>query len=297
MFDYNREKAILDYKLNNQQMNENQYQTALYYLNEAYAKNQQNQDAFRAGLIDGLTYNKREAEIVKEYDMKSTEKKVNVEKQKKAMRNLWGFVALGLGIIIAAVVIVNVSEGYKHRSVKGIPEPIQAEATGKLSFEIDYTSVELEYMYSYELEGIVIVKEKEEDDNDPYKVAVPYIYGMAWDYAAEHNDEITWGYNNRNLKAKEFKNLDRIKIQETSSINEIIPADETVRRDLDRYGPGDHLRITGNLVKIHAYNAVKDYYVVSSEVRGDVTEFILGGKTANEIIYATKVEKLADKEN
>lgn len=293
MFDYAREKEKLDRQLDGGLISSRQYQHDLHYLNEAQVRIEDNKAQFAAHAIDGLAYNQREAEIVKEYDTKISERKVNMAKSKKTRRNIFGFVGLLFFAALAVVVAVTFTEGYKHRSIAGIPEPVQGDAVGSITLTNEFNTVDLEYTHSYVIDGIIVYKEIDTGDN-AYSKSIPYVYAMAWGYAAENNSKITWAYNNRNIKAKEYGGLDRLSIEQTVSVNEIIPADDTVKRDLERYGPGDRVQITGCLVKAHIYNAIEDFKVISSEIRGDATDHIGGGPTANEIIYATTVVKILD---
>ena len=293
MFDYAREKEKLDRQLSGNLISQHQYDKDIKYLNQAYQKIEENKAQFAAQQIDGLAYNKREAEIVKEYDTKVSERQVNLAKAKMKRRNLLGFLGFIVCAIAAIAVIFAVTNGYKHRSIAGIPEPIQGEAIGNITLTRDYNTLELTYTHSYTIDGIIIYKEID-NGTSAYSSSIPYVFGMAWGYAAEHNSEISWSYNNRNLLAKNYGGLDRLSIEKTYSVNEIIPADDTVERDLVRYGQGDRIKITGCLVKAHVYNAAEEYTVLSSEVRGDITNFIAGGPTANEIIYATSVVKIED---
>ena len=293
MFDYAVEKQKLDQQLEGELISREQYDKNIFYLDQAAQKINANRAAFYNRQIDGLTYNQREAEIVKEYDMNIHLHKVKAAKAKKVRRNILGFVGLAACAVIAVIVVNIVTEGYKHRSVSGIPEPTQGDAAGSLTLTQDYNTIELTYMHSYEIDGLIIFK-KIDTGTDAYSSSIPFIFGMAWGYTAEHNGEITWAYNNRNLKAKEYAGLDRLSIEKSYSINEIIPADDTVKRDLERYGQGDRIKITGILVTAHVYNATEDYTIKSSELRGDMNNAVAGSPSANEVIYATKVTKVFD---
>ena len=293
MFDYAVEKQKLDQQLEGELISREQYDKNIYYLDQAAQEINANRAAFYNRQIDGLTYNQREAEIVKTYDANIHMHKVKAAKAKKARRNILGFVGLAICAIIAVVVVNIVTEGYKHRSIAGIPEPKQSEAVGDIKLTKEYNTIELTYMYSYEIDGLIVFKEID-NGTDAYSSSIPFVFGMAWGYAAEHNSEITWAYNNRNLKAKEYGGLDRLSIERTYAINEIIPADDTVKRDLERYGPGDRIKINGVLVTAHIHNAAEDITVKSSEVRGDMNNAIAGSPTANEILYATNVVKVLD---
>ncbi len=291
MFDYAREKQKLDRKHELNEISDKKYNSALKYLAEADTKDRANRTAFAAKQINGLDFNTKEAEIVKEYDAK-VNNKIKSTKHKKRLVLGVVHIAIGVAAIITSIVVaVIIDYSYKHRAIEDLPQPTQGGAVGNLTYENGFDTVELEFIHSYIAEGVVVSMHKERGD-DAYDRAVPYTVGLAWGYAGANNDKITWAYNNRNLKAKNYDGLDRISIEQTMSLNEIIPADETVIRSLEKIGLGDHIRIFGRLVVVQVHNAVENYRVKSSEIRGDVTEFVIGGPTANEIIYVEKIEKL-----
>ena len=297
MFDYAREKEKLDNQLQGNLISINQYQNDIFYLNEANTKIMANKYQFAYHQIDGATYNQRELEIVREYEAKLTEHIMDdikeTERKQHKHRNVFALASIFIVVFTAVIIGIAITNNYKHRSIAGIPDPEQSITTGSITLKNEFNTVELEYTNSYKIDGLIVLKVIDKDTN-AYSQSIPYVYGLAWGYAAANNSRITWSYNNRNIKAKDYGDLDRIAIQNSVSVNEIIPADDEVKQELEKYDLGDRVIIKGNLVKALIYNAVEEYTVKSSESRGDVNDSIAGSPTANEIIYVTSIEKVID---
>lgn len=288
MFNYDREKGKLDKDLEFGRLSEKKYQYAIECLDETAEKIRQLKEQLDAGQIDGKKYNLKELEIIHTYDAALSQSAHSNEHAKKVAKNIFYIVSAVACFAIAIGVTIIARENYKHRSVAGIPEPIQQKGEGDKEFQTGYTYVKIKYIASYTIDGIIISKEKAEPDNAYYE-AVPYAVGLAWGYAAEHNHEISWNYANRNIKAVDIGNLDRIKITKDSSINELIPANEDISKQIDKYYLGDRIKIKGYLVDVAAENGLGKYSAASSLIRGDTTNFIVGGASANEIIYVTDI--------
>ena len=288
MFNYEKEKQKLDRELEFGRLDQKKYNFALARLNEASEQITQLKADLEAGRVDGKKYNFKELEIIRAYDAALTQKVEHNKNVKKKAKNIFYFISAIACFIVAGVIFIAAREGYKHRSIANIPEPEQEIATGEKSFDLEYTHVELEFIAKYSIEGVVIAKEKFSPDDIRSEV-MPYAVGLAWGYAAEHNNEISWAYNNRNIKAESNDTLDRIKITTSSSMNELIPANEEISKQIDNYYLGDHVTFKGYLVKVSAENAIEKFEASSSRVRGDTTNYVVGGASANEIIYVTDV--------
>lgn len=288
MFNYEREKQKLERDLESGTIKQAQYEFGLSELAKLKEKMEDLKIQFNAGHIDGLKYNTIEHELMVAYDAALTNKVRQGQKLKKKIKHIFYGVSAIVCVLIAIIIVVITRENYKHRAIENIPEPIQASTTGKQSLEIGVTKATLSYVAQYVVEGVVVSTQKFESD-DVYDETSPYAIGLAWGYAAENNNKITWSIADRNITAKEFGGLDRIKIQNSVAINEIIPADGTVKAAAEKYYLGDHIKITGYLVNVTAENGLGEITKYTSTSRGDVSNSFTGNPSANEIIYATEI--------
>lgn len=293
MFNYEREKQKLERDLESGTIKQAQYEFGLSELNKLKEKMEDLKIQFNAGHIDGLKYNTIEHELIVAYDAALTNKERQGRKLKKKIKHIFYGISAIVCVLIAIGIVIIARENYKHRAIENIPEPIQANTTGKQSLEIGVTKATLSYVAQYVVEGVVVSTQKFESD-DAYDEISPYAIGLAWGYAAENNNKITWSIADRKITAKEFGGLDRIKIQNSVAINEIIPADETVKAAAEKYYLGDHIKITGYLVNVTAENGLGKTTRYASTTRGDFSNNFTGGPSANEIIYATEIAPVYD---
>lgn len=293
MFNYEREKQKLERDLESGTIKQAQYEFGLSELNKLKEKMEDLKIQFNAGHIDGLKYNTIEHELMVAYDAALTNKERQGRKLKKKIKHIFYGISAVVCILIAIGIVIIARENYKHRAIAGIPEPVQTTTTGSKSLEIGVTKATLSYVAQYAAEGVVVSTQKFESD-DAYDETAPYAIGLAWGYAAENNDKITWSYAGRNIAAKEFGGLDRIKIQNSVAINDIIPADETVKAAAEKYYLGDHIKITGYLVNVTTENGLGKTTRYTSTTRGDISNSFTGGPSANEIIYATEIAPVYD---
>lgn len=288
MFNYDRERGKLDKDLEFGRLNEKKYKYAIECLDETAEKIRELKAKLDTGAIDGKQYNLGEIEIIRAYDAALSQSAHSTENAKKSAKNIFYIVSAIACFVVAIGIVLIARENYKHRSIANIPAPIQQKGEGSKEFEVGYTTVKLKYLASYTIDGIIISKDKAEPENAYYE-AIPYAIGLAWGYAAQYNHDITWSYANRNIKAEKYGDLDRIKITEDSAINELIPADDDIAKRIDKYYLGDRIKIKGYLVNVTAENGLGKYAASSSMIRGDTTNFIVGGASANEIIYVTDI--------
>ncbi|MBR6098032.1 hypothetical protein IKP94_04795 [Candidatus Saccharibacteria bacterium] len=293
MFDYEREKQKLERDLETGTIKQSQYEFGLSELNKLKEKMEDLKIQYNAGHIDGLKYNTIEHELMVAYDAALTNKMRQGRMLKKKIKHIFYGITAILCVIAAIIVVIIARENYKHRAISDIPEPVQVSTTGSKSLEIGVTKAQLSYVAGYTVEGVIISTEKFETD-DAYDEVSPYAIGLAWGYAAENNDKITWARASRNVIAKEFGGLDRIKIQSSAAMNEIIPADDTVKAAAEKYYLGDRIKITGYLVNVTAENGLGKIVRYTSTTRGDTSNNFTGSPSANEIIYATEITQVYD---
>jgi len=196
-------------------------------------------------------------------------------------------------IILILLFARNIMKG-KQRSVAGIREPIQTEASG-----VEYTQaygydIRMMYEYAYDIEGLVVCM------NDYYGMCPedkisPRDVSLAWGKVAEQNVQVGfhWKAKKRGLRNKVDS---REKLALVGSVedvtrqcsnNHLIALDPSVRKAVKKIKIGDHIRIKGYLVYVDGrHPSKKDFYWYSSTSRDDV------GATACEIILVKSVEWL-----
>ncbi|MBP3271906.1 MAG: hypothetical protein J6M17_06710 [Ruminococcus sp.] len=146
-----------------------------------------------------------------------------------------------------------------HRSIAGIRDPIQKEASGSEQLEFLNYDIDMTYLYSYDIEGLVV-------KSTPYIGVGVYYYlspmdvGLAWGKVAEYNDrmDFNWKQNNRYLSFEmtqqdidNFGSSDEILCH--CSNNHLITRDKKLRSEIRKIRAGDHIRIKGYLVNVDCY--------------------------------------------
>lgn len=181
-----------------------------------------------------------------------------------------------------------------RKAVSGIPDPVQEEAQGGTSFELDGYNVQIKYMYSYDINALVVGAHKYSDSDMAGKLA-PKDLALAWGKVAEYNDRIDfhWSQSNRwyYWKANSYSEIDVVGgtdgVSQHSANNHLIGADDTVKADIDKIDAGDHIRLKGYLVNVYASKPDgTNFWWNSSTSRTDT------GDGSCEVIYVTNVEWL-----
>lgn len=285
------------------------------------AKQEQKQkvlDDFESGKIDEMSLNRWQISIsgdfralAKEIDYAQINKKKKAEKEKKLRRRLL-FAGVVL-LVLVGVLVVKIPEWqHAHRTINGIPEPIQIDIKelldkGKIS-ETEKTisgngyKVSMNYLASYDIKGLVV----ELDDFDTkfgaraFDLAIPRDISMAWGKAAEIADQITWGHGARSLNIKYDSGvlysagLSRLDFLASVSNNHVIVDDGELRSQLKKVKIGDYIEMKGYLVSAVIYDGEgrKEHSVSSSLTRSDHVNYTFDMHTSCEVLYLTEIRWL-----
>ncbi len=182
----------------------------------------------------------------------------------------------------------------KQRSVAGIREPIQTEASGVEQMVISGYDITLNYHYAYDIEGLVVSTNNYYGSSPEDKLS-PRDIGLAWGKVAELNVQVGfhWQPTDRGLKNKVDSQEKLALVGSVSDVlkqysnNHLVALDDSTRKAIQRIKVGDHIRVQGYLVYIDGHSpSKKDFYWYSSTSRDDV------GGTACEIILVKSIEWL-----
>ena len=223
-------------------------------------------------------------------------------KRYKMKKNPTFFDAAVLAVFILCLIFVAgyflqrfIHSGTRN-SIKGLKEPVQREVEGgtvymdKGGFDITVT-----FKCSYDIEALVVhTKDYRGDDNMADAIS-PVDLGLAWGRVAELNEKVDfqWDQANRRCYCEVNSQEDMYLVggmdylSQNFSNNHIIPAEENVRKDIERVRRGDHIRLRGYLVNVDGVEKKTGqggYYWHSSTTRTDT------GDGACEIIYVTNVD-------
>ncbi|MCR5209823.1 MAG: hypothetical protein K6C99_06405 [Lachnospiraceae bacterium] len=203
-------------------------------------------------------------------------------------------------IILLTVLLVllffayrNIPKG-KQRSIAGIREPIQTEASGEEYTKVNGYDISLAYQYAYDIEGLVVCTNDYFGMSPEDKIS-PRDVSLAWGKVAEQNVQVGfhWKASERGLKNKVDS---REKLALVGSVedvlrqcsnNHLITLDTATTNAVKKIKVGDHIRLKGYLVYVDGHHpSKKDFFWYSSTSRDDI------GSTACEIILVKSVEWL-----
>lgn len=202
--------------------------------------------------------------------------------------------------LIVFLLIIMAGAGYliwsggSRRSVAGIREPVQGDASGGTKMTAAGYSVEVTYLASYDIEGLVVHRKKYGGSGIGASLA-PVDLALAWGSVAANNNNINfhWKQSGRWVYWRVYDISDlapvggEADVDRQSSNNHIVPANETIRTKVKKVRRGDHIRIKGYLVDIHAEKPDGSYFNWGSSTSRDDT-----GDGACELIYVTDIEWL-----
>ena len=179
-------------------------------------------------------------------------------KRYKMKKNPTFFDAAVLAVFILCLIFVAgyflqrfIHSGTRN-SIKGLKEPVQREVEGgtvymdKGGFDITVT-----FKCSYDIEALVVhTKDYRGDDNMADAIS-PVDLGLAWGRVAALNEKVDfqWDQANRRCYCEVNSQEDMYLVggmdylSQNFSNNHIIPAEENVRKDIERVRRGDHIRL------------------------------------------------------
>lgn len=235
-----------------------------------------------------------------------TKIKSEAERVRKKRRVLFLTPLVIIGVLVAIFLPRYL---YEHRTINGIPEPVQVDMADivarvkdgeKIETEKTITGngfrVKMEYLATYDIKGLVVTL----DDYDTkrgataFDLAIPRDLSIVWGYSAINADKIKYGHSERALNYKYSSGLDRQKVIASTSNNHIIVEEGELRQRLKKVRKGDYIEMKGYLVagEIDDGNGGEKLSFHSSTVRTDHVERPFDMKTSCEIIYLTDLEWL-----
>ena len=188
----------------------------------------------------------------------------------------------------------TISGDVSREAVAGIGDPVQEEASGSTSFELDGYTVKVDYKYSYDISALVVGTHAYSDSDIAGKL-VPKDLALAWGKVAEYNDRINfhWSQSNRwyYWKTNTYEEIEPVGgsdgVSQHSANNHLIGADDTVKDSIKSIKAGDYIRIKGYLVNVSASKPDGTNFWWNSSTSRDDT-----GDGSCELIYVTSVEWL-----
>ena len=179
-----------------------------------------------------------------------------------------------------------------RRAITGIRGPIQEKADGGETLHTAGYAVEVRYLAEYDIEGLVVHRKKYGGDGIGAALA-PVDAALAWGEVAENNRKIDfhWRQSGRwyYWRVDDIAELAPVGgeagLNEQSSNNHLVPANDSIRKKVKKIRRGDHIRIKGYLADIYAEKSDGEVFTwTSSTSRTDQ------GDGACELIYVTDIE-------
>lgn len=195
-------------------------------------------------------------------------------------------------LILGGIIAYCVHGNGKRSHLNGLTEPIQTECDGGTDFPLNGYDVHIDYLYEYDATALV-VHTKDYPGTGMESRLSPKDVALAWGSVAACNEMINfhWSQSGRwvRWRTDTYAELapigDSSDVDRQSSNNHMVPADLSVKKDVEKIRKGDVVRIRGYLVNISAKNGEgKKFYWNSSTTRED------SGDGACEVIYVTSVD-------
>ena len=195
-----------------------------------------------------------------------------------------------VGVIIFAYFVFN-AKG-KQREIEGLGEPVQGDATGQVKMSLSGFDLNIKYLKSYQIDALVVGVEDYSlggvgDD------LVPRDLALVWGKVAEYNTRcgFDWSQSGRwyRWRAPSYEALkpvgDVTYVNQHSSNNHLIAADEAVKNRISKVKVGDEVIISGFLVDVSGKNDKGETFSwTSSTSRTDT------GAHSCELIYVTDMD-------
>ncbi len=223
-------------------------------------------------------------------------------KRYKMKKNPTFFDAAVLAVFILCLVFVAgyflqrfIHSGTRN-SIKGLKAPVQHEVDGgTVHMDKGGYDITITFKCSYDIDALVVHTKDYRGDSNMADAISPVDLGLAWGKVAELNETVdfNWDQASRRCYCEINSQEDMYLVggedflNQSFSNNHIIPAEENVKRDVQRIRRGDHVRLRGYLVNVDGVEKKSGqggYYWYSSTTRED------SGDGACEIIYVTNVD-------
>ena len=222
----------------------------------------------------------------------------------------------GALFIVVLGVIIGSKYAREHRTISNIPEPVQTmlsnsseddDNDGETRYDLEKTingsgyTAKLHFLASYEIEGLVVaLADYDSGDASAFDKAFPRDLSLVWGRAAEISNKIKWSHPARALRFQYDtdilieNNITRTELISSVSNNHILPGEGDLRKLLKRVKIGDHIKMSGFLVRaeIMDTNGVTVRVVESSLSRSDHIERAFDSRTSCEVLYLTDLQWL-----
>ena len=309
---FDKSEKQVEYALQDKVLSNEDAERLKIELAERRAQQKKLDSAFSNGEIDPKDYNKQSwdirrgiGQIVSEIDGTIAKKR---QKSEKRVVRCIACIAL---ILVAVYAVFKIpAEIHAHRTIAGIPEPVQIDiadldiAETTKTIDRDGYWAELEYLASYDIKGLVVAL----DDYDhkigevsAFDKAIPRDLSLTWGVSAQYSNKIKWSHGGRAVKWEytpdlwQSRGLSEHDFINSISNNHLITEDKSIYRKIKRVRRGDYIEMKGYLVrgKITDKKTGYEYTFSSSLVRDDYTRNMLkDSSTSCEIIYLTSIEWL-----
>lgn len=309
---FDKSEKQVEYALQDKVLSNEDAERLKIELAERRAQQKKLDSAFSNGEIDPKDYNKQSwdirrgiGQIVSEIDGTIAKKR---QKSEKRVVRCIACIAL---ILVAVYAVFKIpAEIHAHRTIAGIPEPVQIDiadldiAETTKTIDRDGYWAELEYLASYDIKGLVVAL----DDYDhkigevsAFDKAIPRDLSLTWGVSAQYSNKIKWSHGGRAVKWEytpdlwQSRGLSEHDFINSISNNHLITDDKSIYRKIKRVRRGDYIEMKGYLVrgKITDKKTGYEYTFSSSLVRDDYTRNMLkDSSTSCEIIYLTSIEWL-----
>ena len=309
---FDKSEKQVEYALQDKVLSNEDAERLKIELAERRAQQKKLDSAFSNGEIDPKDYNKQSwdirrgiGQIVSEIDGTITKKR-----QKNEKRVVRRIACIALILVAVYAVFKIPAEIHAHRTIAGIPEPVQIDiavldiADTTKTIDRDGYWAELEYLASYDIKGLVVAL----DDYDhkigevsAFDKAIPRDLSLTWGVSAQYSNKIKWSHGGRAVKWEytpdlwQSRGLSEHDFINSISNNHLITDDKSIYRKIKRVRRGDYIEMKGYLVrgKITDKKTGYEYTFSSSLVRDDYTRNMLkDSSTSCEIIYLTSIEWL-----
>lgn len=196
-------------------------------------------------------------------------------------------------IILVGILVLSFLRGRaSHRAVAGIGEPIQKEHSGSITLIKNGYTLTVDQVYEYEIEALVVHAHDYLGFSIGDRLA-PRDLALAWGKVAEYNDRIDFHWSQANRwymwQVNSYEELAPVggesDVSRQSANTHIIPASSSVKWDVMKIMPGDHVRLKGYLVNIDGSKPDGTTFRWNTSTTREDT-----GDHSCEVFYVTSVE-------
>ncbi|MCI8277132.1 MAG: hypothetical protein HFJ46_04305 [Clostridia bacterium] len=195
-------------------------------------------------------------------------------------------------ILMLSYIPFNIRKAYSHPlSKQNLPAPIQKEASGSRTDNLNSVSMKIDYLYTYSISGRVVSTYHYVSDSIYDRIS-PIDVGISWGVLSmnKNNSQITFSHEGDRFLNYEItgdfsqilKN-DSTYIDTHSSNNHLIPKSRDVLNKMKKIKKDDFIKIDGFLVNVTA-SYKNSFLRLESSISRDDT-----GDSACEVIFVSDI--------